>query len=140
MNNTQMGDLIAELRKQKNMTQKDLADKLNVTDKAVSKWERNLSCPDIGTIPLLAQTLGITSEELLTMKKNTDVKPIVQKNLRNLISLILKAVALAMGISTLVNSYLGTLDAQTAIRMLSIGLICISLTFFGRERKPRENS
>ena len=46
MNNQSMGDMISTLRKEKGMTQKDLADRLNITDKAVSKWERNLAFPD----------------------------------------------------------------------------------------------
>ena len=46
----QMGALIAKLRKERNMTQKELAAKLGVTDKAVSKWERSLSCPDIALL------------------------------------------------------------------------------------------
>ena len=45
-----IGETIANLRKQKGMTQSELAEKMNVTDKAVSKWERDLSCPDINTI------------------------------------------------------------------------------------------
>lgn len=45
--NEAMGKFIASLRKEKNMTQKDLADKLYVSDRAVSKWERGLNFPDI---------------------------------------------------------------------------------------------
>ena len=45
-----IGETISSLRKNKGMTQNDLALKMNVTDKAVSKWERNLSCPDINKI------------------------------------------------------------------------------------------
>ena len=44
MSNKSMGEVISSLRKEKGMTQNDLAEKMNVTDKAVSKWERNLSC------------------------------------------------------------------------------------------------
>ena len=49
-----LGQKIAELRKAKNMTQLELANQLNITDKAVSKWERDISCPDINTFPKLA--------------------------------------------------------------------------------------
>ena len=52
-----IGETIASLRKQKGMTQNELAEKMNVTDKAVSKWERDLSCPDINTISKLADIL-----------------------------------------------------------------------------------
>lgn len=65
MNIKQTGSFIAELRKQKNMTQKELADKLNVTDKAVSKWERGLGYPEITTIPILAELLGVSASEII---------------------------------------------------------------------------
>lgn len=55
-----LGRLISETRQAKGMTQLELAQKLNVTDKAVSKWERDLSCPDVNFFPQLAdgQVLG----------------------------------------------------------------------------------
>ena len=65
MVNKTLGEMISSLRKEKNMTQNDLASKMNVTDKAVSKWERNLSCPDVNSIPKLAEILGVSVEELL---------------------------------------------------------------------------
>lgn len=46
-----LGAMITELRKDNGMTQAQLAEKMGVTDKAVSKWERDLSCPDINSIP-----------------------------------------------------------------------------------------
>ena len=49
------GAMVAELRKEKGMTQLEPAQQMGVTDKAVSKWERDLSFPDINTIPKLAQ-------------------------------------------------------------------------------------
>ena len=57
MTNKSMGDIICALRKEKGMTQKDLADMLNITDKAVSKWERNIAFPDTATIPKLQRSL-----------------------------------------------------------------------------------
>ena len=54
MDNQKFGKFIKELRKKSNMTQKELGEKLNVTDKAVSKWERGLSFPDITIINSLA--------------------------------------------------------------------------------------
>lgn len=65
MEKQKMGQFISELRKQKKMTQKQLAEKLNVTDKAVSKWERGLACPDISLLTPVADILGITTSELL---------------------------------------------------------------------------
>ena len=65
MSNKSIGEIINSLRKAKGMTQNELAEKMNVTDKAVSKWERNLSCPDVNSIPKLAEILGTTVDELL---------------------------------------------------------------------------
>jgi len=65
MNNEKMGQFIAELRKSHQMTQKELAAKLDVSDKAVSKWERGQSYPDILLLAPLSGILGITVTELL---------------------------------------------------------------------------
>lgn len=59
------GKFIAEKRKEKGLRQQDLADKLHITDKAVSKWERGLACPDISLLVPLAEALGISVMELL---------------------------------------------------------------------------
>lgn len=60
-----MGAFIAGRRKEKNLTQKQLADQLGVTDKAVSKWERDMGYPDITLLVRLADCLGVTPGELL---------------------------------------------------------------------------
>lgn len=65
MNKT-FGERIAEKRKSKGYTQEQLAEMMGVTAQAVSKWENDLSCPDVMTLPTLAQKLGCTVDELLT--------------------------------------------------------------------------
>ena len=60
------GQLICESRKQHGMSQKDLADILNVTDKAVSKWERGVSFPDISLLIPLSEALEISLYDLLS--------------------------------------------------------------------------
>lgn len=60
-----IGGFIAALRKANGMTQKDLADKLNVSDKAVSRWERDECAPDLSLIPVIADIFGVTADELL---------------------------------------------------------------------------
>ena len=60
-----LGNRIAQNRKRLNMTQDQLAEKLGITAQAVSKWENDLSCPDISTLPVLADIFGITIDELL---------------------------------------------------------------------------
>ena len=60
-----IGGLIAALRKANGMTQKDLAEKLNVSDKSVSRWERDDGAPDLSLIPVIAEIFGVTCDELL---------------------------------------------------------------------------
>ncbi|MBQ2895520.1 MAG: helix-turn-helix transcriptional regulator [Oscillospiraceae bacterium] len=59
------GEFVSCLRREKGLTQKELADKLYVSNKAVSKWERGLSLPDVGLLILLAQALDVSVTELL---------------------------------------------------------------------------
>ena len=63
------GEFISQLRKENGMTQKELAEKLFVSDKAVSKWERGQSLPDITMLNPLAEALGVTAAELLNCGK-----------------------------------------------------------------------
>ena len=117
-----IGEMISFLRKEKGMTQNDLAQKMNVTDKAVSKWERNLSCPDVNSIPKLAEILGTTVEELLnaqSKKENNKVDDIV--------NIVLIGIGLAMGICTIVTSILKQIDINSAITMLGIGTSCLAI-------------
>lgn len=65
MNAKQTGKLIYQLRTEKNLTQKQLADLINVSDKAVSKWERGDGCPDVSIIPILANTLEVDVESIM---------------------------------------------------------------------------
>ncbi|MDE5994657.1 MAG: helix-turn-helix domain-containing protein [Oscillospiraceae bacterium] len=122
MSNKSMGEKISSLRKEKGMTQSDLAEKMNVTDKAVSKWERDLSCPDVNSIQKLADVLGTTVEELL----NAQNKPKSNK-INDMINIILIGVSLAMGICTVVTSILKQIDMNHVITMLGIGLSCSAM-------------
>ena len=118
-----MGEIISALRKEKGMTQKDLADKMGVTDKAVSKWERNLSCPDISSIPKLAEILGTGVETLMDVTPKSEEKTSPDQ----IVEIVLKAVPLAMSIAVVVGIMLNKLEALEAVRLLGIGLFCISL-------------
>lgn len=66
MDREMLGRFIAQRRKERNMTQRELAEKLHVTDKAVSKWERGAGCPDISLLEPLAEALGLSVDQLLT--------------------------------------------------------------------------
>ncbi len=66
MNCTNVGKLIRSLRLEKGMTQKELADKMSLSDKTVSKWERGLGCPDISFLAELSSLLEVNLSELLS--------------------------------------------------------------------------
>ena len=68
MNEMQVGQTIAALRKAKGMTQKDLAQQLHVTDKAVSKWERGINFPELSLMEPLATVLDTTVIHLLSLE------------------------------------------------------------------------
>lgn len=81
MENEKMGQFIAALRKSNHMTQKDLAEKLHVSDKAVSKWERGLSCPDVSLLLPLSDILGVTVAELLNGEKTVNMQTSIKNAL-----------------------------------------------------------
>lgn len=79
-----IGAFISDLRKAKNITQAELAQLLNISHQAVSKWERGESLPDIGLLPLTAKLLGVTVDELLNGERSAElevasVKPPIEK-------------------------------------------------------------
>ena len=111
MNNQKTGKFIAELRKAKNLTQKALATQLFVSDRAVSKWERGLSFPDIGLIEKLARILEVSISEVLNGEKIDNINqeksdeiikeslPLFKKQyLKNLIATIIIIIALGLSI------------------------------------------
>ena len=83
------GAFVAQLRREKGMTQRELADRLYVSDKAVSKWERGLSLPDVALLVPLADCLGVSVTELLRGERNArtqlpveEVETLVSASLR----------------------------------------------------------
>lgn len=73
MNCKKIGQLLNRLRKERQLTQKEVADVLNVSDKTVSKWERGLGCPDVSLLHGLSQLFGVTVDNILmgTLDPNT---------------------------------------------------------------------
>ena len=69
MNQEKIGKFIAELRKEKKLTQKDLAEKIGVTDRAISKWENGRGMPDVSFLRVLCENLDISLNELLSGEK-----------------------------------------------------------------------
>ncbi len=121
-----LGRMIASLRKEKGMTQLELAEKMGVTDKAVSKWERDLSCPDVNSIPKLAEVLGVSVNDLMQVKEESN-DAAKQEKIPVLIDTILKGIGAAMGIAVAVLSILDQIDTKSALGMLGIGLACLAI-------------
>lgn len=71
MERKSIGSFISALRKSNGLTQKQLAEKLNVSDKAVSRWERDECAPDLSLIPVIAEIFNVTADELLCGERKT---------------------------------------------------------------------
>ena len=131
-----IGQFIAILRKANGLTQQELADKLNVSNKAVSRWERDESAPDITLIPALAELLGVTCDELLKgeriaytqqpekkeAKVEKQVRALIQREISKYRTLMLIAVAVALAgpivMLVLVNTVYWIYDACFAVMLL----------------------
>ena len=132
-----MGMMIASKRKELGLTQIELAEKMGVTDKAVSKWERDLTCPDISSLPKLAEIFGMSVDELLRVKHNSENRESRQsrQSVRDIVSLIFKAICLAMGVAVVTLSVFGQISTQSAVVMLGIGLACAGISLMENSKK-----
>lgn len=133
-NNISIGSLISSRRKEKNMTQNDLALKLNVTDKAVSKWERDICFPDVALLPEISEILDLNLEDLIRGRKRTSP---------NLFDLVLTAVSFAMGMAVFILSVLERLgltnDAVRSVDLLGMCGLGILLISFKSLKKYQGN-
>ncbi len=119
--NKTMGEMISYLRKEKGMTQKEISEKLFITDKAVSKWERNISCPDAAIMPKLCEILGVSAEELLNCKSSQTGKEFGKYYV---LKIVLRAVPFACGIVMALFGVFGLLSVNAVAVFLGIGLAC----------------
>ena len=129
-----LGTIIASLRKEHGMTQLELATKMNVTDKAVSKWERDLSCPDVNSLPRLAELFEVSVDDLMR-SKSAGQPSSVANNINKTIDLIFKAIVVAMGIAVVVLSILEKIDLHSGFIMLGIGLTCTGITLLQKKEE-----
>ena len=113
------------------MTQSKLAGKMGVTDKAVSKWERDVCCPDVSTIPKLAELFEVSVDDLMQISKKEATKSIFIK-LQSWFRLMSKCLALAMAVAVFTLGCLNLLEASTGLSLLSLGLIFLSLNQFDK--------
>lgn len=135
MNTEHIGVLIARLRKEKGMTQQELAEQLGITDKAVSKWERNLSCPDIAILPQVAEILGVTVDDLLSTPKRDPHswwKEFNRGDVKEMVSLVCRCVSLALSIGGLVIFAMGKLTVSDLCVMLGVAVALLALDSLNR--------
>ncbi len=88
-----IGQKISALRKEKGLTQEGLAEKLGVSPQAVSKWENDVSCPDIMLLPKLAELFGVTTDEILGCQRaNPIVEVVSEESKKDLDSLVMRVI------------------------------------------------
>ncbi|MBQ9531307.1 MAG: helix-turn-helix transcriptional regulator [Eubacterium sp.] len=89
MDNKRVGRFISKLRKSKDLTQNELAEKLSISNKTVSKWETGEGLPDVSVLPELAQVLGVSIDEILNaeLKEETRIKVEEVANEKNLLNI-----------------------------------------------------
>ena len=87
-----LGKRIATLRKEKGIKQEELAQMLDISAQAVSKWENDLTCPDINALPKLAQILGVSVDELLSGKQKPAVVIVPEEKRKDIKDMTLRLV------------------------------------------------
>lgn len=85
-----IGNRISHLRKEKGITQEDMAEKLGVTPQAVSKWENDISYPDILLLPKIAHMLEVTVDELLSGEKTKETRILPKDQRKNIDDMMFK--------------------------------------------------
>lgn len=117
MNQTKIGKFILELRKEKNMTQQELADKVGVTDRAISKWENGRGMPDLSLMKPLCNELGITINELISGERidKKDYQDKLEENMIRTINYANKKIEHKNNFISMIFIIFGILIAITAV-------------------------
>lgn len=87
-----LGKRIASLRKKADMTQEELAEKLEVSPQAVSKWENDMSCPDIMLLPAIARLFDVSTDTLLSGESPADVKYVPDEKRKSISEMFMRLV------------------------------------------------
>lgn len=120
-----MGQFMAALRKANGLTQQDVADRLNVSNKAVSRWERDETAPDISLLPAIAEMFGVTCDELIRGERSTGEQSVTEG----------AKTRTEKQVKALINRSSGRLETLTLIALLLaaagyIAMLGISYGFF----------
>lgn len=119
MNQQRIGDFISECRKEKGLTQTQLAEKIGVSDKSVSRWENGRTMPDMSLYEPLCKELGINISELLYAKKMEDPEKIEQGEKSALSVFKTKNDLETFGILTEILIFVGIIIAITLTKVLA---------------------
>ncbi len=146
-----MGTFLAALRKANGMTQQEVADKLCVSNKTVSKWERDEGCPEIMMLPAIAELYSVTVDELLRGEKSASTTNTEAQNIKreerlkyliekasvkltnsSIISIVLGAVALILAytVSDIVYNYNVLWVGYVIILLLTAASVTVALVAF----------
>lgn len=131
MSNKSMGEFISKLREEKGLTEKELGEKLGVTEKDISNWEKNVSTPDTDAVLKLAEFFEVSSEEFTNSK--TSSNPVIKK-INYIIDIVLRAVPVAMGAALLVTTTMGQIDLKSGFMMLGISVASIGIYLLKNEK------
>ena len=137
-----IGERLYNLRKEKNMSQEDLANVLDVSRQTVSKWETGESTPDFNKICPLCEYFGITSDELLSGKQNIieakkeDKKAKFARNIAISVALYIISLVAIIGTSTIGQEILGVCLFFTIIA-IATGIIIYSAIVYGKEKEEK---
>lgn len=138
INNDKFGLFVQQIRKQKGMTQNELAQQLYVSDKTISKWERGLSYPNVSLWIPLAEVLEVSVSELLKgergapMKEQEEVKESIEKEVSHKRTRWIVLCCLGVIICSLECLYLFMVQRMNIEEMKEIGIVCcLSLGFAG---------
>lgn len=122
MNQEAFGTFIRTLRKEKNLTQKELGNMLHLTDKAISKWETGQTLPDITMIEKIAEALGVTTLELMQGKR-IEERPITKEEVENVLHETMKQADVQKK----------RVEKHTKWKMLCVFLCLLAFLWVGRE-------
>lgn len=137
-----VGERLLKLRKEKNMSQEDLANVLDVSRQTVSKWETGESMPDFNKICPLCEYFGITSDELLSGKQNIieakqeDKKGKFARNIAIAVALYIISLVAIIGTSTIGQEILGVCLFFTIIA-IATGIIIYSSIVYSKEKEQK---
>ena len=146
MDQEKIGKFIASCRKEKKLTQEELAEKLNITKNAVSKWERGLSLMDMSLLKPLSEILGVSVNEILSGEKidNEDIEKKSEENIIKLTELInlksMKYGIIGMALFSIILILISFLKDTSMASVVSLLCAYNSITFLSRYKIRKDKT